>query len=76
MDSTRFEALTRDVAVPASRRKALWLLVAGFVGGMLPGGVLRAAQRPDRDFDRLFDDDEVEVHGTDSALRSPHWSQQ
>jgi hypothetical protein len=64
MDITRFDVLTRAVAVPARRRTALRLLVAGLFGAVLPSSALRAAQRTDRDFDGLFDDDEVEVYGT------------
>jgi hypothetical protein len=64
MDSTRFDALARAVAAPASRRAALRLAAAALLGGLLPGRVA-AAQRPDRDFDGLFDDDEALVYGTD-----------
>ena len=64
MDTTRFDALTRALAVPTRRRAALGLLGAGILGGLLPARAGRAAQRPDRDFDGLFDDDEVDVYGT------------
>lgn len=62
MDNTRFDALTRALAAPAGRRAALRLLAGGLLGGLLPARA--AAQRPDRDGDGLFDDDEANVYGT------------
>jgi hypothetical protein len=69
MDRTRFDLLARRLAVPASRRAGARLLAGLFVGGLLAGRgnpPIRAAQpeRPDRDGDGLFDDDETEVYGT------------
>jgi Stigma-specific protein, Stig1 len=67
MDETRFDALTRSLSRHPTRRATLRLLAGGLLGGLLSrqGAVpVRAAQRPDRDGDGLFDDDEVEVYGT------------
>jgi hypothetical protein len=67
MDDTRFDALARSLSGHPNRRAALRLLAAGVLGGVLArGGVVsaRALQRPDRDGDGLYDDDEVEVYGT------------
>ena len=63
MNTYRFDALTRSIAAPASRRSALHLLAASFLGALIPGRTA-FAQRPDRDADGLFDDDETEVYGT------------
>jgi hypothetical protein len=68
MRAHHFDALTKRLAVPASRRVTLGLLAGGLLGGVLsrPGTLpARAAQRPDRDGDGLYDDDEENVYGTD-----------
>ena len=68
MDSSHFDALTRSLAGPASRRRTLRLLAAGMLGGMLSPRLTRAAQRSDRDQDGLFDDDEAQVYGTNPDI--------
>jgi hypothetical protein len=70
MDNTRFDDLSRRVAISATRRTGLRLLAGGLIGGLLSRrGVMpaRAAQpsRPDSDGDGLYDDDETNVYGTD-----------
>jgi hypothetical protein len=69
MNGYRFDALTRNYASAATRRTALQLLTAGLLGGLLAQRGARSAlaaqpQRPDRDGDGLYDDDETDVYGT------------
>jgi hypothetical protein len=66
MDHQTFDRLVAAAARRPTRRTALRLLAAGALGTLLPGGAARvlAAQRSDRDGDGLFDDDEVQVYGT------------
>lgn len=71
MNETRFDTLTRSLSGLPTRRVVLRLLAAGLLGGLLArGGIApaRALQRPDRDQDGLFDDDEAEVYGTDPDI--------
>jgi hypothetical protein len=67
VDDSRFDALTRSLALPAPRRLALCLLSAALLTALLPGRIARA-QRQDSDGDGLPDDDEVIQHGTDPNL--------
>lgn len=64
MDAKTFDRWTAVVAQPPTRRAALRLLAGGLLGALLPGRSA-LAQRPDRDGDGLFDDDETDVYGTD-----------
>jgi hypothetical protein len=67
VDQTHFDALTRSLARRPTRRGALRLLIGGLLGGMVSGRtwtLAHALQRPDRDQDGLYDDDEVNVYGT------------
>jgi hypothetical protein len=64
MDAQTFDRLTVAMAKPPTRRRALRLLTAGLLGGLLAPRLARAVQRPDRDGDGLFDDDEELVYGT------------
>jgi hypothetical protein len=67
MDGYAFDRLVKDAARRPTRRATLRLLAGGLIGGLLAQGgaaLTRAAQRPDRDQDGLYDDDEVEVYGT------------
>lgn len=67
MDARTFDRWTATVVRHPTRRGALRLLAGGLLSGLVAQhGVAptRALQRPDRDGDGLFDDDEVEVYGT------------
>ena len=64
MDSTRFDAFTRSLAGPASRRRALRLLASGLLAGLLTPRLTSAALQADRDGDGLFDSDETGVYDT------------
>jgi hypothetical protein len=67
MDAHTFDRFVATVASRPSRRAALRLIAGGLLGVVWTrGGVAptRAAQRPDRDGDGLFDDDETDVYGT------------
>jgi hypothetical protein len=67
MDARTFDRWTVSVTRRPTRRAALRLLAGSVVTALLAGGEVapvRAAQRPDRDGDGLYDDDEVEVYGT------------
>ena len=61
MDARTFDRWTVALADRANRRGALRLLAGGVLGGLLARGApARALQeRPDRDGDGLFDDDEL-----------------
>ena len=67
MDARTFDRWTATVVRHPTRRGALRLLAAGLLGGLLAhrgATPTRAWQRPDRDGDGLFDDDETDVYGT------------
>jgi hypothetical protein len=66
MDASTFDRLVADASRRRTRRAALRLLASGLLGGLLAqrGVPARARQRPDRDGDGLFDDDETSVYGT------------
>jgi hypothetical protein len=66
MDARTFDRVIAEAAQP-SRRRALRLLAAGLLGGVLAGrwAAPTAAQRSDRDGDGLYDDDELGLYGTD-----------
>ncbi len=67
MDAKTFDRVVADAARRSTRRAALRLLVGSLAAGLLAQrGVApaRAAQRSDRDGDGLYDDDEVDVYGT------------
>jgi hypothetical protein len=68
MDPRTFDRWTVAIARPPTRRAALRLLAGGLLGGLLSPRLARAAQRPDRDGDGLYDDDEVGVYGTNPDL--------
>jgi hypothetical protein len=63
MDGQTFDRLIAEAARRPSRRTALRLLGGGLLGALVSTRVARA-QRPDRDEDGLFDDDETDVYGT------------
>lgn len=63
MDAHAFDRMVAEAARYANRRTTFRLVAGGLLGALLPGRA--AAQRPDRDEDGLFDDDEEEVYGTD-----------
>jgi hypothetical protein len=63
MDAITFDRLVAEAARRPTRRATLRLLAGGLVAALLPARGA-AAQRPDRDGDGLFDDDEVNVYGT------------
>ena len=67
MDPRTFDRWTTSVAAQRSRRVTLRVLAGGLLGGLLAQRAItatRAAQRTDTDGDGLFDDDEVQVYGT------------
>src|SRR5262245_25455593 len=66
MDAHTFDRWTTEVSQHPTRRETLRLLAAAVLGGMIswPGIAPAAAQRPDRDGDGLYDDDETDVYGT------------
>ncbi len=67
MDARTFDRWTATVVHHPTRRGALRLLAAGLLSGLFvrrAATTTRARQRPDRDGDGLFDDDEVQVYGT------------
>jgi hypothetical protein len=67
MDARTFDRWTAAVVHHPARRDVLRWLAAGLVSGLLTRRAatpIRAWQRPDRDGDGLFDDDETEVYGT------------
>jgi hypothetical protein len=70
MDPCTFDRWTMTVARHSTRRTTVRLLTGGLLGGLLArrGSPARAAQRSDRDGDGLFDDDEVNVYGTNPDL--------
>jgi hypothetical protein len=71
MDSTQLDSLARALAGRARRRTIVRLLATGVVGALAGRfGATAAAQntRPDRDSDGLFDDDELEVYGTNPDI--------
>jgi hypothetical protein len=63
MDSQTFDRLVADAARHPTRRATFRLLAGGLVAALIPNHA--AAQRADRDGDGLYDDDEVNVYGTD-----------
>jgi Bacterial TSP3 repeat len=68
MDAHTFDRWTLAVTRSPTRRGALHLMAGGLIGGLLArhgAGSANAAQRPDRDGDGLYDDDETDVYGTD-----------
>ena len=67
MDANTFDRLMAEAARRPTRRSTLRLLAGGFITALLPARGA-AAQRPDRDGDGLFDDDEVNLYGTNPDL--------
>lgn len=67
MDPRTFDSLVSAAAQQPTRRSALRMLAASFLSAIFVGRAISggAAQRSDRDQDGLFDDDEVQVYGTD-----------
>jgi hypothetical protein len=67
MDATTFDRLVAAAAHRPTRRATLRLLAGGLLGAWLAQrrSVPVHAQRPDRDGDGLYDDDETDVYGTD-----------
>jgi len=68
MHPRSFDRLVTSAAQQRSRRGALRLLAAGLLGGVLAqrwSSFAHAAQRSDEDGDGLYDDDEVNLYGTD-----------
>ena len=63
MDPLAFDRWTTTITIRRSRRATLGLLSGASLVGLLPRLVL-GAQRPDRDYDGLYDDDETDVYGT------------
>jgi Stigma-specific protein, Stig1/Bacterial TSP3 repeat len=64
MDPRTFDRWTAAVAHQRSRRATFRVLAGGLLGGLLAPHVARAALQADRDGDGLYDDDEVQVYGT------------
>jgi hypothetical protein len=64
MNAQTFDRLVADAVRRPTRRSALRLLAAGFLG-TVPFAPVAHAQRADTDEDGLFDDDETDVYGTD-----------
>jgi hypothetical protein len=67
MKARTFDRLTTEVARRQTRRSLLGVLAGGLIAGLRAHHRItpaHAAQRPDRDGDGLYDDDEVEVYGT------------
>jgi hypothetical protein len=66
VDAQTFDRWTAAVAHHPSRRGAVRLLAGALLGGLLThrATVPAAAQRPDRDGDGLYDDDETDIYGT------------
>ncbi len=64
MDTRTFDRLAAEAARCPTRRATFRLLAGGLLAALLPARVARA-QRPDRDGDGLYDDDESNVYGTD-----------
>jgi hypothetical protein len=64
VDPRTFDRWTAAVAHPRSRRAAWRVLAGGLLGGLLAPQLARAALQADRDQDGLYDDDEVQVYGT------------
>lgn len=63
MDAQTFDRLIAEGGDHPCRRTVLRVLSAALLGALLPARAARA-QRPDRDQDGLFDDDETDVYGT------------
>jgi hypothetical protein len=68
VDEKQFDALVRSLEANATRRRGLHLLAGSLLAAVIvqrASGPVRAMQdRPDRDGDGLFDDDETDVYGT------------
>lgn len=66
MDAQRFDRWTVAMTQRPTRRATLRLLTGGLLGGLLAQRMFGPAfaQRPDRDDDGLYDDDETDVYGT------------
>src|SRR5262245_54316352 len=67
MDDRTFDRFVATVAQRPTRRAALRLLMGGMLGVLTRARLTSplAAQRPDRDGDGVYDDDETDVYGTD-----------
>lgn len=68
MNPSTFDRWTAAIARQRSRRASLRLLAGVSLAGLLAPRPARAAQRSDRDFDGLYDDDETDVYGTNPDL--------
>lgn len=68
MDSRTFDRWTASIAEQRSRRATLGLLSGLTLAGLLSPRLARGAQRSDRDFDGLYDDDETSVYGTNPDI--------
>ena len=64
MDPQTFDRLTAGIADRRSRRTALGLLAGAGLASLVSPRWARGAQRSDRDWDGLYDDDETDVYGT------------
>src|SRR5262245_21756316 len=67
MDAQTFDRFVVTVAKRPNRRAALKLLAGGLVSAVMVrtgSSSSFVAQRPDRDEDGLYDDDETDVYGT------------
>jgi hypothetical protein len=67
MDPRTFDRWTIALARYPTRRQTLRLLAGGVLAGLVSPRLTRAMQA-DRDGDGLFDDDEVEVYGTNPDI--------
>lgn len=67
MDAQWFDHLVAQAARRPTRRSTLRVLAGGLLGAVLPAR-LAHAQRSDRDNDGLFDDDEINVYGTNPDI--------
>lgn len=65
MDAQRFDRWTAAMAKVSTRRATLSLLAGGLFVRSRVGSAGAQEDRPDRDGDGLFDDDETDVYGTD-----------
>ena len=63
MDSQTFDRWTVAITAKRNRRSTLGLVIGAAAAGLLAPSLARA-QRADRDYDGLFDDDETDVYGT------------
>lgn len=64
MNPQMFDRWTASISTKQNRRRTLGLLTGVALAGLVSPRGARGAQRPDRDYDGLFDDDETNVYAT------------